>query len=407
MFDSGGTPPPAPDYAGIAQQQGIYNQRATDQATTANRPTINTPWGTQSWETTPGALAFDEEIYNRDLAAYNTKLDEFERTFGTRDPNSIGGGKRITALKNQLNPGAAPDRNSDAYTSYGPDQWTMNTTLDPELQSALDSQFRLQNRKAELAGGMTERLFDAYKDPFSFKDIPGLPGDMTQITTDTYNKLRALSDPYTEREDAALESSLANKGINIGNEQWTAQKQQRGDELNRQDIQRQLTALREGRDEASSQINIRNAAINSQLLERAVPLNEMNAILSGQQVSLPTMPTFTNAGTAAPVDIAGAARDQSDYNADLFNYGQTQQSQRDQAGVQGLSTAAMIAAMFAMSDGRLKKIIKRIGTTDRGTPLYLYEMGGKIQVGVIAQESPKEAVRERADGWLEVDYMRV
>lgn len=412
-FGSSDTPPPAPDYGELAQQQGVFNERAVNEQTIANRPTINTPWATQSWEMTPGGMTFDQASFDRDTAAYNDRLDKFFDFYGddrtVDEVRSDSGGKRLQALFNQYDPGTAPDRNSEVYTYNAPDTWTQNTKLNPELQAALDQQLMMQRRRSELAGGMTERLFDAYKEPFSFGDIPELPGDMEQIRTDTYNKLRALSDPYTERENAALESSLANKGLTMGSEQWQTAKQQRGDELNRADLQRQLTALREGRAEADAAIRLRDNAINSQLLERSVPLNEMNAILSGQQVQMPQMPGFQAAGKAAPVDIYGAAKDASDYNADLFNYGQTQDAQNTQAATQAASTAALMYMAFAFSDARLKNVIKRIGATERGTPLYLYQFKNdpEYRVGVLAQEAPPHAVRRHPSGYLMVNYAEV
>lgn len=403
------TPPPVPDYAGLAQQQGTLDQRAVEQSTTANRPTINTPWGTQSWEMTPGAQTFDQAAYDRDVAAYENRLKEFQNIFGS--DRTVGqvqadsGGKRTSALFNQYNPGSTPDRNSEVYTYDAPDQWAQTTTLNPELQSALDQQFQLQNRKSQLAGSLTERLYDSYSEPFSFGDIPALPGDTSQITTDTYNKLRSLSDPYTERENSALESSLANKGLTLGSEQWKTAMQQRGDELSRNDLQRQLTALREGRAEGESAINLRDAAIRSQLLERSVPLNEMNAILSGQQVSLPEFPDFTKATTAGASDVYGAAKDESDYLADIFNYGQQQNAQTTSAAA-GLGGTALMAAALAFSDARLKHVHRRVGETATGTPLYEfnYLMDDRVHVGVLAQEAPPEAVHVGRSGYLVVDY---
>jgi hypothetical protein len=46
-------PPPAPDYAALAQQQAALNKEAAAEQTVANRPTQNTPWGSTSWAQGP------------------------------------------------------------------------------------------------------------------------------------------------------------------------------------------------------------------------------------------------------------------------------------------------------------------------------------------------------------------
>ena len=49
-----GSAPKAPDYVGAAQLQGELSKEALNMQNFANRPTINTPFGTQSWGTSAG-----------------------------------------------------------------------------------------------------------------------------------------------------------------------------------------------------------------------------------------------------------------------------------------------------------------------------------------------------------------
>ncbi len=46
-----GKAPAAPDYLGAAQQQAAASKELTNIQNFANRPTINTPFGSQSWDT--------------------------------------------------------------------------------------------------------------------------------------------------------------------------------------------------------------------------------------------------------------------------------------------------------------------------------------------------------------------
>jgi hypothetical protein len=64
---------------------------------------------------------------------------------------------------------------------------------------------------------------------------------------------------------------------------------------------------------------------------------------------------------------------------------------------------------YTFSDRRLKKNIRRIGQTSGGQPWYEFEYifkSGTYQ-GVLADESPEDAVIFAADGYALVDYQRI
>jgi hypothetical protein len=201
--------------------------------------------------------------------------------------------------------------------------------------------------------------------------------------------------------------------INQAQAQQFGQNQAMADFYNRalqQNFGNQLTANQQNfqqmLQEQEFQQRLRQQAIAEQQAARAQPLNELNALLTGQQVGTPQMPSFNTAGLAQTPNLLGAAdmgyqAQLGQYNAMLAN----QQAQRQ--GLFGaLGTAANIAGLFRLSDRRLKSKIKRIGETARGTPLYIYEMGGRTQIGVIAQEAPAHAV-VNIGGLLAVDYNEV
>jgi hypothetical protein len=78
-------------------------------------------------------------------------------------------------------------------------------------------------------------------------------------------------------------------------------------------------------------------------------------------------------------------------------------------GVGGMMAgAAAMAPLFAASDRRLKRNIKRIGTHDGlGLGIYQYDIGDRHEVGVMAQEVEKklpDAVHEHPAGFKMVDY---
>jgi hypothetical protein len=68
--------------------------------------------------------------------------------------------------------------------------------------------------------------------------------------------------------------------------------------------------------------------------------------------------------------------------------------------------------MFKFSDARMKTDIKRVGSTDAGTPIYSYryKSGGPTEFGVMAQDilhTQPEAVIMHDSGMLMVDYGKV
>jgi hypothetical protein len=155
------------------------------------------------------------------------------------------------------------------------------------------------------------------------------------------------------------------------------------------------------------QNQLRNAAIQEQMMQRQMPLNEMNALLSGQQVSMPNMPQFNASAAAQPTQYLPAAQGQYQAQLDAFN-AQNQSANSFTSGLFGLGGSLGSAAMFAFSDSRLKRIIRRVGET-KGVPLYLYKYLGSAteHIGPIAQEVQKihpEMVKRHHNGYLMVNY---
>lgn len=64
---------------------------------------------------------------------------------------------------------------------------------------------------------------------------------------------------------------------------------------------------------ANYQNQLRQQAIAEQAQRRGMSLNEMNALLTGQQVGVPQMPSFTNASAAQPTNFLGAAQAAGNY----------------------------------------------------------------------------------------------
>jgi hypothetical protein len=88
------------------------------------------------------------------------------------------------------------------------------------------------------------------------------------------------------------------------------------------------------------QNQLRQQAIAEQMQRRNMSLNEMNAMLTGQQVQSPQMPGFNSAAASQAPDLLGAAKATGQSQLDQFN--------AQQQGMQGLFSGAMGLGSSAM-----------------------------------------------------------
>lgn len=155
---------------------------------------------------------------------------------------------------------------------------------------------------------------------------------------------------------------------------------------------------------------LRQQNLSEQLAQRAQPLNELNALLTGQQVGMPQMPSFNTAQASQATNYMGAAQNQYQAALDAQNM-QAGMAGNLMGGLFSLGGAAMQSGgwggLFSMSDARLKTNVVKLGAVD-GVNVYAYDYiwGGPREVGVMAQEVPHAAVKHPS-GYLMVDYSKV
>ena len=477
------TPPP-PDYIGLANTQAQASREIVNTQNFANRPNINTPFGSESWSTR-----------------------------AITDPAT---GQQVT-------------------------EWTQNTQLDPRLQQALDSQIGVQQGRNDLANAFMGRVTDEYRQPFDWQNLPsltsaGTPGQLQTNIADyspglrtdvgpqsvvggcnfggpqmgvnfgnapalpqidsgfrnqVANDLMQQMLPVQRLQQEQLETDLSNRGFKLG----TVGYQRALDDLNQRQSAERFNALNQSGNEAQrlfgmqmgarqqgvgetmqagnfanqaqgqlygqlmGQANLfnqagqqafgqnlaagqfgnqalgqaqnldinrmqamnqaqqqgfgqnlqyanmmnqlRQQAIAEQMQRRGMSLNEMNALLTGQQVGMPQMPRFNAAGASETPQLLNAG--QMGYQANLDAFNAQQQGLANTMG--GLTNLASTAFMF--SDRRLKSRIKRVGTHDIGVGIYEYDMAGYRQRGVIAQEVAAvrpDLVKRHPSGYLMVNY---
>ena len=430
----GKSTPAAPDYTGAANAQAAASKENLTTQNFANRPTINTPFGSQSWTT-------------KEMVDPSTK------------------------------------QNVTSWTQEN----TVNDTLKPALQAQMDSQLA----RSQLANSFMDRVREEYKPSFDYEKLPamtsgGTPGEIRTNVADyspglntsfnfggapaapTYDTnyrdtvARGLMErmmPVQDYQNRQLQTQLSNQGFKLGSEGYKrgldelAQRQAAerynaydtaGNEAQRM-YGAQMGARQQGISEAMAQGNfgnqalgqaqgldinamnamnaaqaqqfglnqsyanqqntLRQQAIAEQAQRRGMSLNEMNALMSGQQVQMPTMPTFNPAGISQTPNLLGAA--QSQYGAAL------DAANAKNAGISnvfgGLTSlgAGALGGGFSFSDINLKSNIRRVGTHSVGVGVYEYNIFGHRERGVIAQELQRvrpDLVRQHDSGYLTVNY---
>ena len=143
-------------------------------------------------------------------------------------------------------------------------------------------------------------------------------------------------------------------------------------------------------------------SLAQQLALRNQPLNEISGLMSGSQIQMPQFQGYQGANVAPAPIFAGA---QAAGQSAMDQYGI--QSSNVNAQNAGLYNLAGTAGIMAMSDPRLKSNVVRVGTHPLGIGVYEYDIFGKRQRGVMANEVEAvmpEAVALHPSGYKMVNY---
>lgn len=311
------TPDP-PDYTGAAQAESEASRQNIAAQNYANRPDQYSPFGSTTWES--GSAI---------------------------DPST---GKPVTT-------------------------WTQNTTLTPALHSALDSQLRLQQLRSNTAEGLYGRVTNDLSAPIDwsgseyseFGAAPEIrdPGDPELFNKEVgdaiYNQMASRLDPQWEQAQSRAEIRMRNQGLQPGDQAFN-DNQFNVDRAQNDAYQTALNAAITGAgaeasraygdklaysrqmfgqdyDRSKYQTVLRQNQIAEDLQRRGASLNELNGLLSGQQVGLPQFPAVPGSGVANTPDLLGAAN--SRYQGDVNAYNAQQQQQ--QSLFSGLTSLAALA----------------------------------------------------------------
>lgn len=397
----------APDYEAAALAEGAMNKENLESQTWANRPTQNNPWGSVSWERTPEWDPVTGQYIN-----------EWTQNQTLAEPLQGALDNEMALMEGRS--GLASNMMGDLATDYG-ERMDWGQYGDPtELRQRGDlSGAGLDPRQRQLDYSGAYNIDDpAYgvqkaEDAFYDRGAQRLDRRMGNQNEDLEVKLRnqglqpgdaaydrAMQDFGEERTDAyqaltneaimasgaeaqrmfGMQSSL--RGQQTGEEDRSAAF---GNQARDQGFNERMLAGNYNQAQDLQQANyanqLRQNNINEGMTQRGQRLNEVNALISGQQVAQPQMTGFNQAGVAQAPQLLQAAGMQG------------QQAAADASAANSMFGNAVGGAAslgMMMSDRRLKRNIRRIGTV-RDYPIYAFDyIWGVPGVGVMADEVPEE-----------------
>ena len=247
-----------PDYKGAAEADAQSSKEVTAQNVWANRPTVNTPWGSQTWEAGLGT-----------------------------DPAT---GTPVTT-------------------------WNQNVALTPAEQSALSDQQAITAGRSDAAKQLLGQATSATATPMDWDKLPEV-GTLDERQQGAFAKMSEMLQPGRRQQQESLDVKLANSGLPINSEAYRRANAGLAENWAQQDKGLLSQALAEGRGDVTTMTGIRQQAISDEAQRRGMSLNELNALLTGQQVNMPTgMGTAPNttAGTAQGSNQLGAAIGQGNF----------------------------------------------------------------------------------------------
>lgn len=275
----------------------------------------------------------------------------------------------------------------------GTPQYTATTTLSPDGQRQLDLANKAGITYGETANNQLNQISQLLSEPLDFGSLGAAPVADEATRQSVRDSTLARLQPTIDRDRAAMESSLASQGINLGSEAYEDATRQFDNRLNDMYLATDATAGNEMSRVYGLESSARDRAINEMIQQRQLPLNETLALLSGTQVQ---SPQFVQTPQTSLPQSPIAESVYASYNGQLNNYNsRVGSANANTAGLFGLAGAGVGAlgqsGAFSFSDRRLKKGIVRIGELANGLNLYIYRYiwGGALQIGVMADEVRK------------------
>ena len=291
------------------------------------------------------------------------------------------------------------------YTPYGnltysrdpnaatPDEgWSATQTLSPAQQEMLNRNNNLSTGLLGTAetglGKVNELLANPTIDESKLAQMP-IQGMSVQ------DAIMSRLEPQIGRQRESLSQNLANQGIPIGSEAYKNAMMDQSQSENDLMTQAALQGINTG-------LTSRQQGIQEQAYLQDRPLNVVNSLRTGNQVTSPQFANVPQQQTSTGPNYLGATQQQGQYDMGRYNADVAGQNAM-MSGLFGLGSAGIMA----FSDRRLKSNIRRIGEHPLGIGIYEYDIFGQHDVGVMADEVEQVmpgAIMVHSSGYKMVNY---
>jgi hypothetical protein len=235
---------------------------------------------------------------------------------------------------NQVTPYGNLTYTRDPNAATPDDGWTVTQTLAPTQKALLDQQNKTSLGLSNLADRGLGYVDKALSNNITMDDLPASMVNPGQTGQDA---LMARFQPQIDQSHKALESQLANQGIVQGSEAYDNAMRTQSQGENDLRMQAALNGINVGQNAQNQQMSLRTALQNQ-------PVNMLNAVRTGSQVTNPTFTNVPQQATTSGPDMLSATGQQNQYNMGLYNAGTASANSGNSAMMTGAATVA--AAMF-------------------------------------------------------------
>lgn len=373
MGDSAPTPPPAPNPITTATAQAQANDQTAIANTALNNPNVVSPLGTVTYAQT-----------------------------GTQ------------TLTN-------PDGSTSSVPTY-----TETQSLSPAEQQLFDQQTQLGSQENTIAAGALTNVQGALQQPIAaptpVQTSVGSQADIANATQQAQQAAYTRMQPALNQQQQQLTSQLASQGIAPGSQAYIQAMQQFGMQQNdaiTSSIQTGDTEQAQLYNEALQSAGLNNSGSAQQLQEEIAqqnqPINEVTALASGGQVSMPSFQAYQG-GTVAQTPVAQSVYDSANLAEQQYQ-AQANEAAQENAGLFGLGGSALGAlgtaakGSFLFSDPKLKDdhgVVGKVGSL----PVHEFNFKGDMtplrgfMADEVAKEVPSAVKTDEATGFKKVNYAR-
>ena len=222
--------------------------------------------------------------------------------------------------------------NPNDQDQWGNAMWTVTQSLSPEQQKLLDYQNQTSIGLGELTGKGLGYVNQMIQDPFSTKDLPSLGFDAGQNYQNAY--MERLN-PQIQQSREQNDQRLANQGITIGSKAYEEAKRLQAQKEN----DMLLGATTQG---FGTGLQARQQGFNEAAYQRNEPINTLNAVRTGAQVTNPSYVSVPQQATTKGADMLGAATAQGNYDTASSN-AQSASNSGMTSGLMSLASTGIMA----------------------------------------------------------------